>query len=132
MKRIGVGRLGLVWALASAVGCAGSGKGETTTPAKREVEFEELRINAKAKEGGGYEFESYDAGDLFKRATELLNAKKCEEAVALYDRVVAEFEASEYVSSSLYNAGLCLQALGNFAGAAEHYANVRKLRPKSE
>ena len=131
MKRIGVG-LGLVWALVSAMGCAGSGKGETTTPAKREVQFEELRINAKAKEGGGYDFESYDAGDLFKRATELLNAQKCDEAVPLYDRIVAEFEASEYVSASLYNAGLCLQATGKFAEAAEHYANVRKLRPKSE
>jgi tetratricopeptide (TPR) repeat protein len=111
--------------------CAGSGKNETTTPT-RKVEFEELRINAKAKQGGGYEFESYDAGDLFKRATDLLNAQKCPEAVALYDRVVTEFEASEYVSAALYNAGLCLQALGNFAGAAEHYANVRKLRPNSD
>jgi tetratricopeptide (TPR) repeat protein len=113
-------------------GCAGSSKGETTTPAKREVQFEELHINAKAKQGGGYEFESYDAGDLFKRATDLLNQQKCDEAVKLYDRLVTEFEASEYVSASLYNAGLCLQALGNFAGAAEHYSNVRKLRPNSD
>ena len=114
------------------VGCAGSSKGETTTPARQEVQFDELHINAKAKEGGGYEFESYDAGDLFKHATDLLNAQKCDEAVKLYDRLVTEFEASEYVSASLYNAGLCLQALGNFAGAAEHYGNVRKLRPNSD
>jgi len=128
---LGLGR-SFVVALALCVSaCAGAGKNETTTPTKK-VEFEELRINAKAKQGGGYEFESYDAGDLFKRATDLLNAQKCPEAVALYDRVVTEFEASEYVSASLYNAGLCLQALGNFAGAADHYANVRKLRPQSD
>ena len=113
-------------------GCAGTGKGETTTANRREVEFEELRINARAKQGGGYEFESYDAGDLFKRATELLNAQKCQEAVTLYDRLVAEFESSEYVSASLYNAGLCLQALGNLEGAAERYGKVRTLRPQSE
>jgi tetratricopeptide (TPR) repeat protein len=126
------GTLRVVWALVAVVGCAGSGKGETTTPAKSEVQFEELRINAKAKQGGGYEFESYDASDLFKKATELLNTQKCEEAVALYDRLVTEFEASEYVSASLYNAGLCLQALGNFASAADHYGKVRTLRPKSD
>jgi tetratricopeptide (TPR) repeat protein len=117
---------------AAASGCAGSGKGETTTPSGRNVEFEELRINARAKQGGGYEFESYDAGDLFKRGTELLNAQKCEEAVVLYDRVVAEFESSEYVSASLYNAGLCLQALGKLEGAAERYTKVRTLRPQSD
>ncbi|MEY4579217.1 MAG: hypothetical protein RL701_3920 [Pseudomonadota bacterium] len=112
--------------------CAGAGKGEGTTPAKREVEFEELRINARAKEGGGYEFDSYDAADLFKRATEFSNARKCPEAVAAYDRVVSEFESSQYVSASLYNAGLCLQATGDFAGAAAHYENVRKLRPSGD
>jgi tetratricopeptide (TPR) repeat protein len=114
--------------------CAGSGaaSGATTTPAKHEVEFEELRINARAKEGGGYEFESYDADDLFKRATEFSNARKCDEAVAMYDRIVSEFASSQYVSAALYNAGLCLQATGNFAAAAEHYQNVRKLRPGSD
>jgi tetratricopeptide (TPR) repeat protein len=116
----------------STAGCAGTGKGETTTPNRREVEFEELRINARAKQGGGYDFESYDAGDLFKRATELLNAQKCQEAVTLYDRLVAEFEASEYVSASLYNSGLCFQALGNLEGAADRYTKVRTLRPQSE
>jgi tetratricopeptide (TPR) repeat protein len=131
------GRLSLAFGLIlvmflGTTGCAGSGKGETTTPNRRGVEFEELRINARAKQGGGYDFESYDAGDLFKRATELLNAQKCQEAVVLYDRLVAEFESSEYVSASLYNSGLCLQALGNLEGAAERYTKVRTLRPQSE
>ncbi|HKU38931.1 MAG TPA: tetratricopeptide repeat protein [Polyangiales bacterium] len=112
------------------VGCAGSPQKDTT--ARQEVEFEELRINARAKEGGGYEFDSYDASDLFKRATDSLNAKKCDEAVTLYDKLASEFPASEYVSAALYNAGLCQQALGNFAGAADHYSKVRSLRPDSE
>ncbi|HEY2736714.1 MAG TPA: tetratricopeptide repeat protein, partial [Polyangiales bacterium] len=119
--------LSLCW-----VACAGSSTGATTTPARSEVKFDELHINAKAKEGGGYEFDSYDAGDLFKRATDLLNAQRCDDAVALYDKLVSEFGGSEYVSASLYNSGLCLQALGKFAESAEHYASVRKLRPDSE
>jgi tetratricopeptide (TPR) repeat protein len=121
-----------VWLLAASwfTGCAGS-PAKGTTP-QQTVEFEELRINARAREGGGYDFDSYDAGDLFKRATDSLNAKRCEDAVKLYDKLVVEFPASEYVSASLYNAGLCQQALGNFAGAADHYTRVRSLRPDSE
>jgi tetratricopeptide (TPR) repeat protein len=112
-------------------GCAGSAAGKPTT-AQQVVEFDELRINARAKDGGGYDFDSYDAKDLFERATQSLNAKKCDQAVTLYDKLVAEFPSSEYLSASLYNAGLCQQAVGNFASAAEHYARVRELRPESE
>jgi len=112
-------------------GCAGTTPEKGTTP-RQTVEFEELRINARAKEGGGYDFDSYDAGDLFKRATESLNAKQCEQATTLYDKLVDEFPSSEYVSASLYNAGLCQQALGNFANAADHYTRVRTLRPDSD
>jgi tetratricopeptide (TPR) repeat protein len=126
------GWFALLLSTVATAGCAGSGKGETTTPTKREVEFEELRINARAKQGGGYEFESYDASDLFKKAVAFSNEKKCDEAVVGYDRVVAEFEASQYVSAALYNGGLCLQALGKFPEAAEHYEKLRKLRPQSE
>jgi tetratricopeptide (TPR) repeat protein len=121
----------LLWLAVWVCACAGTATGKTTTP-RQTVEFEELHINAKPNQAGGYEFESYDASDLFKHATELLNAQKCQEAVALYDRVVSEFAASEYVSACLYNAGLCLQATGDFAAAAQHYADVRKLRPDSD
>jgi tetratricopeptide (TPR) repeat protein len=127
-SRFGLAVIGL-WLSVS--GCAGTSTGATTTPSQV-VKFEELHINAKAKEGGGYEFESYDASELFKHATELLNAQRCDEAVAMYDKLVNEFSSSEYVSASLYNAGLCLQALGKFVESADHYANVRKLRPDSE
>ncbi len=114
-----------------AAGCAGSTPEKGTT-AREVMEFEELRINARAKQGGGYEFDTYDAGDLFKRATESLNAKKCDEATTLYDKLVDEFPASEYVSAAMYNAGLCQQALGNFAAAADRYTRVRTLRPDSD
>jgi tetratricopeptide (TPR) repeat protein len=96
------------------------------------VKFDELRINAKSNGSGGYDFESYDASDLFKQGTELLNAKKCHEAAARYDKLVAEFPDSEYVASALYNAGLCFQALGEFAPSAEHYQRVVQLRPDAD
>jgi tetratricopeptide (TPR) repeat protein len=110
--------------------CAGAQQ-KPTTPTQQ-VSFEELHITAKQKAGGGYDFDAYDASDLFKHGTAELNAQRCTEAVAAYDKLVTEFPDSLYVSAALYNAGLCQQALGDFAGAAEHYGRVRTLRPDSE
>jgi tetratricopeptide (TPR) repeat protein len=110
--------------------CAGSQHG-TTTPGREVVEMEELRITA-ARGEQGYRFDVYDAADLFTRATELLNQQKCREAVELYDRLVREFEQSRYASASLYNAGLCLQAMGDFAGSAQRYGSLRERHPESE
>jgi len=111
--------------------CAGNQAVHKPSAPTQIVEVEELRIQARAREGGGYEFEAYDAGDLFHKAVELGHQEPCSEAVRLYDRIVAEFENSEYVSAALYNAGLCLQKTHDFAAAAERYEKLRKLRPES-
>lgn len=121
----------LAFAAALTTACAGTQTPSGTTPTGDRVEMEELRITAK-RSGDGYSFEVYDAKDLFDRATALLNAQKCTDAVALYDKVAAEFEGGPYASASLYNAGLCLQALGDFAGAATHYAALRDRYPSSD
>lgn len=113
----------------TALGCA-AGEHRPTTP-ERVIEMDELRITARPGEAG-YEFDAYDAPELFERATALLNAKKCRDAVVLYDRLAHEFESSRYASSALYNAGLCLQALADFAASAERYAVVREKYPQSE
>jgi tetratricopeptide (TPR) repeat protein len=110
--------------------CAGSSSG-STLPTREKVEMEELRITA-TRQGDGYSFDVYDAKDLFDRATELLNAQKCTEAVPLYDKVSTEFEGGGYASAALYNAGLCLQALGEFAPSAERYIKLRERYPASD
>ena len=110
--------------------CAGS-TSSTTVASRSKVEMEELRITA-TRQGDGYAFEVYDAKDLFDRATELLNAQKCAEAVPLYDKVAAEFEDGGYASAALYNAGLCLQALGQFGPSAERYVKLRERYPASD
>jgi len=113
----------LFLSLASLVSaCAGrAAKPTTPAPEGRVVEMETLRIVAKHDEAGTYTFESYDAEDLFLRANTHLDAGRCVEAVALYDKLVAEFPSNGYVSAALYNAGLCLahdarheDALGRF------------------
>jgi tetratricopeptide (TPR) repeat protein len=111
--------------------CAGTTPNKGTTPEASVVEMDELRITA-ARNQEGYRFDVYDANDLFTHATDLLNHQKCHEAVELYDRLVSEFATSRFASASLYNAGLCLQALGDFAGAAQRYGGLRERFPDSD
>lgn len=117
--------------MAPLAGCAAS-QLHTATPAPEEVvEMDALRITGCTDASGDCEAEVYDASDLFKRATDHLNAQRCHEAVELYDRLAAEFVGHELVSAAYYNAGLCLQALGEFAGAAERYGLIRTKLPES-
>lgn len=122
--------LGLSYVVVTA-GCAGTRPNTTTTPQGGVMEMDEIHISAGRGERG-YQFEAYDAAELFSRATDLLNQQKCREAVALYDKVVQDFSTSRYASAAAYNAGLCLQALGDFGPSAERYARVRDSYPESE
>jgi tetratricopeptide (TPR) repeat protein len=126
----GVAITAFLFGALGASACAGTTPNKGTT-AQSVVEMDELRITA-ARNQDGYHFDIYDVNDLFTRATDLLNHKKCHEAVELYDRVANEFATSRFASASLYNAGLCLQALGDFAGAAQRYGGLRERFPDSE
>jgi tetratricopeptide (TPR) repeat protein len=96
----------------------------TALDADREVvQMEELRITARRTEDG-VEFDSYDAETLFFRATELLNRRRCPDAVTLYDRLADEFPDSRYRSPSLYNAGLCLSDTGDRDGAVLRFQRL--------
>jgi tetratricopeptide (TPR) repeat protein len=124
--------LALLALLGASLGCGASRPAQPTTPTREVVEMEELRITASRGEGGAYEFAAYDAAELFKRGTELLNQQKCREAVVLYDKLAAEFQSSRFAPSALYNAGLCLQALGDFAPSAERFSALRERYPEHE
>lgn len=95
------------------------------------ITIEETRIVAHRSQGGEVEIESYDASQLFVRAYGLSEGGECPTAVELYDRLVAEFPSSRYVSASLYNAGLCLQNSEDLAGAVERYGRLLDLVPDS-
>ena len=93
------------------LGACGARQGGSTTPNQR-VEMEGMRIVARHDGSGGYSFESYDAEELFKRANVELDAGRCPQAVALYDRLVSEFPGGRFASAALYNSGLCLAQTG--------------------
>lgn len=119
-------------ALVGCLACATTHPNQASTSSHAAVmEMDEIHISA-GRGQEGYQFESYDAAELFSRATELLNQQRCPAAVELYDRVFTEFGSSRYASAAAYNAGLCLQALGDFEGSAQRYTRVRDGEPGSE
>ncbi len=93
--------------------------------------MEALRIVAKHDPGGQYSFESYDAEELFERANAELDAGRCPEAVALYDRITGEFAASRYASAGYYNAGLCLAQLGQREAALLRFETLLQRLPEA-
>ncbi|MFM2420565.1 MAG: hypothetical protein RL385_5288 [Pseudomonadota bacterium] len=108
-------------------GCAGRAA-PPTTPVKH-VDMEGLRIVARHDDQGRYEFESYDAAELFERGNRALDAGQCAEAVAAYERIAAEFADSKYVSPALYNAGLCLAQKGERESALQRFERVAQAFP---
>jgi outer membrane protein assembly factor BamD (BamD/ComL family) len=110
--------------------CGAARQAAATTP-NQVVEMEGLRIVAKHDAQGGYTFESYDAEELFKRANTELDAGRCPEAVALYDRLVAEFAGGRYASAALYNAGLCLAQTEDREGALARFERLLHEMPAS-
>ena len=116
----------LTLASLSLLAACGGRPASRTTPV---VSLEETRIVARRTSGGELELESYDASQLFQRAYDLGVARDCERAVELYDRIVAEFPSSRFVSPSLYNAGLCLRDAGELAGAVERWSLLLSRQP---
>ncbi len=105
------------------VGC-GASPSTRSTVAREPQPLEELRITAVRDDAGDLGFESYDAETLFDRGNELAHEDRWQDAIVLYDRLVAEFPTSRYVSPSLYNAGLCLERVGDRAASVERFQRI--------
>jgi tetratricopeptide (TPR) repeat protein len=130
-------RLSIVWisawwtsTLLAVAACGGAIETKPRAGSQKEtVEMEELHITAQRQQDGGYNFQVYDASELFSRATALARQGQCDDAVMLYDKIEGEFSSSAYLSASLYNAGLCLQNSGKLTEAVERYNRLRERVP---
>src|SRR5262245_4041688 len=65
-----------------------------------------------------------DPAELFERAAVAYQADRYDEALGLYDRVVAEHPGTRHARSSLYNAGLSLEQLGRRSEAAQRFRRL--------
>jgi len=82
--------------------------------------MEPIQVVARLRDGKR-EYEVFDAAGLFEQAGVALHAKRWDEAVAIYDRLVREFPESRYFVPSLYNAGLALEAKKDWGGAVARF-----------
>ena len=100
------------------------------TPAPTEYEMEPIKI-AAVKGPEGQRLESFDATDLFEQAGTALSAKRYDDAIKTYDRLLKEFDDARYKKAALYNTGLALQgkkdwpaAIGQFRILIEQYPDT--------
>ena len=92
-----------------------------------------MRVRVVEDTGTGKpEVEAYDARDLFDQAGAALDGESWDQALELYDRLVAEFPASALVVPALFNAGLAHEGKGDAEGAIARYQEVARIasRPR--
>jgi tetratricopeptide (TPR) repeat protein len=97
------------------------------------LELEPIKLIATGGSQGAVKVEALDANGLFDRAGAALSAKKNQEAIALYDRLLRLFPSSRFVSPALYNAGLAHEWRREFDRAAARYRElIRRFGPSKE
>jgi tetratricopeptide (TPR) repeat protein len=83
-----------------------------------------MRIRVVEEAGKAPEVEAYDARDLFDQAGAALDGESWDQALGLYDRLLAEFPSSSLVVPAMFNAGLAHEGKGDWEGAIARYQLV--------
>jgi tetratricopeptide (TPR) repeat protein len=78
-------------------------------------------------EGGAAGLDIYTDSDLFRRAGDAYDASDWKAAFNIYRKIIDKFPASDYSILSYYNAGLCLEKLGEYEKAAQYYLATSEL-----
>src|SRR5437773_4870298 len=98
--------------------CATHGQPPPANPATPVVRLDMEPIAIEAKRGeGGMQIESFDAEELFEQAGAALSQKRFDDAVRLYDKLLASFPDSPYARPGMYNRGLALRDKKDWNGA---------------
>lgn len=122
-------------ALSAGVGGCGASLRSSATP--ETVEMEVVRVTARVPEvgesnaAGPMEVDAYDARELLRRGNGALAEERYPDALVIYDRLVAEFPDSSFLSAAHYNAALSLERQGQFERAAERYMLLVRRLPES-
>jgi TolA-binding protein len=104
--------------------CATTSAPPVTTPASAPVttiDMEPMKIQAVKDPEGGVHIESFDANELFERASAALSEKRFDDAIRDYDRLLKEFADSRYAKAALYNSGLAYQGKKDWNAAIAQF-----------
>jgi len=105
---------------------------QTIPPAKQQkpaavrLNMEPIKLQARQADGAT-KIEVLDAASLFDHGGQLLSAKKYRQALSYYNKLLKHFPGSRYVSSTLYNSGLCHEWLGEFQQAVGRYKELVRI-----
>jgi tetratricopeptide (TPR) repeat protein len=94
------------------------------------VQYEMEPIEIEATRGPtGVQIESYDAEELFEQAGAALSAKRYDDAVRLFDKLLARFAESPYARPAMYNRGLALRDKKDWPAAVEAFKAMAEKYP---
>lgn len=124
----------LATALAAGAGAGCATTASTVTPAPtaegpRVIHMEEVRIQQAADPLTG--LDSFDASDLLAKGNGFIEKQEWDQALKLYDHLIATFPTSELVPSALYNSGLAYAGLAENEKALDRFKRVIAEHPSS-
>ena len=88
-----------------------------------------IRAMPDPRDNARMAIESYDAGDLFGRASAAYREEMYKEAAKRFIQVADEFSGSKYAPPALYNAGLAMERQNDFQNAATLYERLIETYP---
>jgi tetratricopeptide (TPR) repeat protein len=94
-----------------------------------ELALEPLRIEVVQDGEGHLSTVATDARTLFDQGNDALMQRKFDEALLAYERLVADFPASQLVAAALYNAGIAWEGKDDYAQAADRYRRAVSAAP---
>jgi tetratricopeptide (TPR) repeat protein len=115
--------LGVTAACLQLPACAGKQPPPASAPVVN-LDLEPMRVEVGRDARGGTRVAVFDARELFDRAGAALAANHYDQAVTLYDRLLADFPESQLVPPALFNAGLALEGRGDPDAAIARYLEV--------
>jgi tetratricopeptide (TPR) repeat protein len=95
----------------------------------RELELEPLRIEVVPNDEGRLTTTATDARTLFDEGNDALMQREFDQALASYERLVADFPGSSLVPAALYNAGVAWEGKDDYQQAADRYRRAAALAP---
>jgi tetratricopeptide (TPR) repeat protein len=127
MRRLSEGAMNKVFlaSICALAACGTTGQAPPANPGTPAVHYDMEPIAIEAKRGeAGVQIESYDAEELFEQAGSALSQKRYDDAVRLYDKLLASFGDSPYARPAMYNRGLAFRDKKDWNAAVEAFKTM--------
>jgi len=124
----GLGWVLVVGALAGCGTTSGQGVPAAGPPSAVHLDMEPIKIEA-TKDADGMHIEAFDAPELFEHAGSELSAKRFDEAIKAYAKLLKSFPESSYARPALYNLGLAQIGKKDWPAAIDSFKGLVERSP---